>query len=38
MMEHYDFLVIVGILLYVAFAVYGIGKDVKAIRKTLDQK
>jgi len=37
-MEHFDFLVVVGILLYVAFAVYGIGRDVKAIRKKMDQK
>jgi hypothetical protein len=37
MIENY-LLVILAILLYVAFSVRGIGKDVEAIRKKMDQK
>jgi hypothetical protein len=37
-MEHYDFLVIVGLLVYIAYAVYDLGKEVKEIRKSLDSK
>jgi hypothetical protein len=37
MVEKY-LLVILGILLYVAFAVHGISKDVEEIRKKMDQK
>jgi hypothetical protein len=36
--EHYDSLVIVGLLLYIAFTVREMKKDVAAIRKNVDQK
>jgi hypothetical protein len=37
-MEHYDFLVIVGLLLFIAFTVHHISKVVRAIRDKLDKK
>jgi hypothetical protein len=36
--EHYDWLVVVGLLLYVAFTVHELQKELAAIRKKLDQK
>jgi hypothetical protein len=37
-MERYDFLVIVGLLIYIAFTVHYLMKDIAAIRKKIDQK
>jgi hypothetical protein len=37
-MERFDFLVIVGLLLYIAFTVHGIARDVAAIRKKVDHE
>jgi len=36
-MGHYDFLVIVGLLPYIAFSIYEVKRDMKAIREKLDK-
>jgi hypothetical protein len=37
-MERYDWLVIVGLLIYIAFTVHDLKKGLEAIRKKIDQK